>query len=150
MIESFLTMAPWISKRDPNLCQDCQYCRKWICRYESCVGCQACHVSCPCDAVKMEERPSGEIITIYFDGKPLQVPSGISIQGSAPAFRLSNLISDVLSAKTGRRPTVERGFTSHLKEQPFLLPGRGRGKKWIEWRSLERNRHSIAHGSSNS
>jgi Fe-S-cluster-containing dehydrogenase component len=73
-------MAPWISKREPNLCQDCQYCRKWICRYESCVGCQGCHVSCPCDAVKMEERPSGEIITIYFDGKPLQVPSGISIK----------------------------------------------------------------------
>jgi len=63
-------MSPWISKRDPNLCQDCQYCRKWICRYESCVGCQACHVSCPYDAVKIEERPSWETITIYFDGKP--------------------------------------------------------------------------------
>ncbi|MBS3906953.1 MAG: radical SAM protein [Syntrophaceae bacterium] len=73
-------MAPWISKRDPNLCQDCQYCRKWICRYESCIGCQACHVSCPYDAVKMEERPSWETITIYFDDKPLQVTSGIPIK----------------------------------------------------------------------
>ena len=73
-------MAPWISKRDPNLCQDCQYCRKCVCRYESCIGCQACHVSCPYDAVKMEERPSWETITIYFDDEPLQVTSGISIK----------------------------------------------------------------------
>jgi hypothetical protein len=28
----------------------------------------------------MEERPSWETITIYFDGKPLQVTSGISIK----------------------------------------------------------------------
>ena len=31
-------MGPWISKRDPNLCEDCQYCRKWVCRYESCIS----------------------------------------------------------------------------------------------------------------
>ena len=28
----------------------------------------------------MEERPSWETITIYFDGRPLQVTSGISIK----------------------------------------------------------------------
>ena len=85
-------MAPWISIRDPNLCEDCQYCRKWICRYESCVGCQASHVSCHYDDVKMEERLSWKTITICFDGKPLQVPSGISIKEALqlsgfPAFQ---------------------------------------------------------------
>ncbi len=73
-------MAPWILKRDPNLCQDCQYCRKWVYRYESCIDCCACHFSCSYCAVKMEERASWETITIHFAGKPLRVPSGISVK----------------------------------------------------------------------
>ena len=73
-------MAPWISKRDPNLCQGCQYCRKWVYRYESCIDCCACHFSCSYCAVKMEERASWETITIHFAGKPLRVPSGIPVK----------------------------------------------------------------------
>lgn len=73
-------MSPWVSKRDPNLCQNCQYCRRWVCRYESCIGCQACFISCPYDAVKMEEVSSSVTLTIYIDGKPFRVPSRISIK----------------------------------------------------------------------
>jgi ferredoxin len=90
MKKSFPAMAPRISKRDPNLCQDCQYCRKWVYRFESCIGCCACHFSCSYCAVKMEERASWETITIHFAGKPLRVPSGISVKVSPRASRLSN------------------------------------------------------------
>jgi len=80
MIKSFSIMAPWVAKREPHLCQDCRFCKKWVCRYESCIGCRACEISCPYGAVRMEERPSGETITIYFDGRPHRVPSEISIK----------------------------------------------------------------------
>lgn len=82
-------MSPWISKREPDLCQNCQYCKRWVCRYESCIGCQACLVSCPYDAVKMEKRSSSETLILYFDGSPLRVPSGISIK---EALQLSGFL----------------------------------------------------------
>lgn len=38
MIKLISMTPPWTAKRESLLCEDCQYCRKWVCRYESCIG----------------------------------------------------------------------------------------------------------------
>lgn len=73
-------MSLYIAKKDEKRCQECGFCRDFVCRNEQCVGCGACSLACPNQAIEMVPGERGEDICIKVEGKSFALPDGITIR----------------------------------------------------------------------
>lgn len=73
-------MSLYAAKKDEERCQQCGFCRDFVCRNQECVGCGACMLACPNEAVEMVEGESGKGITIRIEGQTFPLPDRITIR----------------------------------------------------------------------
>jgi pyruvate formate lyase activating enzyme len=78
---------PHISVKNLDKCQNCGFCDEYVAcssKYvgytEKCIGCGACYISCPSQAIEMRERPEGREVTIRVNGKSFSVPERITVR----------------------------------------------------------------------
>ncbi len=75
-------MSPFLARRDVGKCHNCGFCRKFLCRHEECIGCGACVVGCPFDAVHLVEVEANEYVNIEVDGRVASVPTGMPLKAA--------------------------------------------------------------------
>ena len=62
-------------------CTDCNYCREAVCpSTDECIGCSACFIACPYNAVDMVKRQATAGIKININGKEAWVPKKITVK----------------------------------------------------------------------
>lgn len=93
---------PYIAEHNPSKCLQCGWCLEIVdcpgSQKDICIGCGACVLACPSQAIELVERPKGKEITIEVDGKPGQVPEQISIK---EALKELGYQFSVIPVKTG-------------------------------------------------
>lgn len=76
----------YVAIKNPDKCRSCGFCDEIACssRYvgysDECVGCGACCLACPHEAIVMIEKPDGESVSIKLDGEIFSVPERITIK----------------------------------------------------------------------
>ena len=75
-------MSPFFAHRDIEKCRNCGFCRESLCRHEECIGCGACVVGCPFDAVRLVEVEATGDVNIEVDGRAAKVPMGIPLKAA--------------------------------------------------------------------
>lgn len=76
----------YIAIKNPDKCRSCGFCDEIACssRYvgysDECVGCGACCLACPHEAIEMIEKPAGKSISIKVDDEIFSVPERITIK----------------------------------------------------------------------
>lgn len=80
---------PYVFTKDLKRCQKCGFCEEYVAcsgssvgHHEECVGCSACYISCPHEAIKIKERPEGKEVKIWVDGKSISVPERITVKNA--------------------------------------------------------------------
>jgi len=62
-------------------CIDCNYCNEAVCpSTDECIGCGACFIACPYNAVDMVKSQATAKIKINIDGKEACVPKKITVK----------------------------------------------------------------------
>ncbi len=79
MIQIF-AMSLYIAQRDEKRCQNCGFCTDFVCRNQECIGCGACSIACPNEAISMVPGKGGREISIEVEGERLAIPDGITIR----------------------------------------------------------------------
>jgi pyruvate formate lyase activating enzyme len=72
-------MRLYTAKRSEK-CTECNFCRDYVCPSSDCIGCGACYLACPLEAVEMEERDLSDYVSIKVDGESYCVPAKISVK----------------------------------------------------------------------
>ncbi len=76
----------YIAIKNLDKCRSCGFCDEIACssRYvgysDECVGCGACYLACPHEAIEMIENPIGESVSVKLDGEIFSVPERITIK----------------------------------------------------------------------
>ncbi|MFX1367153.1 MAG: radical SAM protein [Promethearchaeota archaeon] len=83
-------MTGYRYQRDSTLCQNCRFCITNVgCPSpHSCIGCNACYLACPHEAIHQFERKAGNRVTIMLDGHPVEVPGNVTIKQALEALGL--------------------------------------------------------------
>ena len=74
---------PYIAEYKLEKCHDCGTCREIVAcsgKEMGCIGCGACALACPNQAIDMIEEPRDKEVTIEIDGQTLKVPERISVK----------------------------------------------------------------------
>lgn len=76
----------YIAIKNPDKCRSCGFCDEIACSSgyvgysDECVGCGACCLACPHEAIEMIEKPNGESVSIKLDNEIFSVPERITIK----------------------------------------------------------------------
>ncbi|MEW6327660.1 MAG: radical SAM protein [Thermodesulfobacteriota bacterium] len=74
---------PYIATYNLKRCKDCGACREIVAcsgRDEDCIGCGACALACPHEAIEMVEEKRAREVTIQVNGKTALVPERIPVK----------------------------------------------------------------------
>lgn len=74
---------PYIADYRLEKCFDCGTCREIVAcsgKEDGCIGCGACALACPHQAIEMIEDTRDKEVTIEVDGKTVKVPERISVK----------------------------------------------------------------------
>jgi len=76
----------YYAEKSLNKCKQCGICDEivacsslYVGYKEACIGCKACYLSCPNEAIIMKERHKGKDIKIKVDGESFYVPEKITV-----------------------------------------------------------------------
>ena len=61
-------------------CTNCNFCKSSVCPSAHCIGCGACYIACPNQAVEIVEREPKDYIRIEVDGEHFWVPEKITVK----------------------------------------------------------------------
>ncbi len=62
-------------------CTECNFCKTYVCPSpDECIGCKACYIACPNEAVELEERKIDKFVTITVDGEKYSVPAKVTVK----------------------------------------------------------------------
>jgi len=70
--------------RDKDLCQRCRYCvtRVSCPSPEQCIGCSACYLGCPNEAILSEVHDPKQWVVVTIDSQPVEVPRDITVKAA--------------------------------------------------------------------
>lgn len=76
-----------VAEKNPEKCGECGICDEivacssaYVGYAEECVGCGACQLACPNEAISMRERSKGKEIEIEVNGESIFVPERITVK----------------------------------------------------------------------
>jgi pyruvate formate lyase activating enzyme len=61
-------------------CTNCNFCKSFVCPSSDCIGCGACYLACPNQAVEMEGKEAENYIQIKVDGEVFSIPEKITVK----------------------------------------------------------------------
>lgn len=79
-------MKTYVARHNPEKCRECGWCSEIVACPGAdeliCIGCGACVLACPNQALELVEEPREKEVTIEVDGKVLRVPERISVKAA--------------------------------------------------------------------
>ena len=76
-------LMPHIAIRNADRCKDCGTCHEMVACHgqdQACIGCGACALACPNEAIEMAEEERTREVIIYVNGKQTVVPERIPVK----------------------------------------------------------------------
>jgi len=77
----------YVAEKDPEKCRQCGICDEivacssaYVGYVEECIGCGACYITCPYEAIRMVEKPRRGEVKIRVDGETFSVPERITVK----------------------------------------------------------------------
>ncbi len=79
-------MKTYVAVHNPEKCRECGWCSEIVACPGAdeliCIGCGACVLACPNQALELVEEPRENEVTIEVDGKVVRVPERISVKAA--------------------------------------------------------------------
>ena len=86
MVLPTMRMKTYVALHHPEKCRECGWCSEIVACPGAdqliCIGCGACVLACPNQALELVEEPRDREVTIEVDGKSVSVPERISVKAA--------------------------------------------------------------------